>query len=72
MAFYKDPEAMFTAIADRFKRDGDYHWAKAKSGESGAHYGKAKKCYAEAEKNRQKAENARKTNATFRKKSTIK
>ena len=68
MAFYKSPEDMYRSRANRFKRDGDTHWAKAKNGEGDFHYGKAKICYGQAKENLAKAEKARATNATFSKK----
>ena len=51
MAFYKSPADMYSARADRFKRDGDRHWAMAKQGQGDFHYGKAKTCYARADEN---------------------
>ena len=51
MAFYKSPADMYSARADRFKRDGDRHWAMAKQGQGDFHYGKAKTCYARAAEN---------------------
>lgn len=51
MAFYKSPADMYSARADRFKRDGDRHWAMAKQGQGDFHYGKAKTCYAMAAEN---------------------
>ena len=33
MGFYKNPEEMYTARAERFRRDGNTHWAQAKNGE---------------------------------------
>ena len=67
MSFYKSPEDMYTTRANRFKRDGDRHWAKAKAGQGDYHYGKAKFCYEQASVNAAKAENAKLTSATFRK-----
>lgn len=67
MGFYKNPGDMFSARANRFKRDGDRHWAMAKGGEGNFHYGKARFCYEQAKVNRAKADNARATGATFHK-----
>lgn len=67
MGFYSSPEEMYSSRAARFKRDGDRHWAMAKSGDGGYHYGKARFCYGQAEANRAKAEQARATGATFKK-----
>ena len=50
---------MYKARAKRFKSDGDTHWAKAKNGEGDWHYGKAKEKYIEAQKNEQKAKDAK-------------
>lgn len=59
MAFYSNPEEMYNARANRFKRDGDMHWALACTGEGDYHYGKAKRCYAEVERNIVKANEAK-------------
>lgn len=59
MAFYKNPEEMYTARANRFKSDGDRHWAQGKNGEGDWHFGKAKEKYAEAERNVQKAKESK-------------
>ena len=56
---YKNPEEMFNARAKRMKEQGDEYWAKAKNGEGDYHYGKAKKAYASAEDNRQKAQKSK-------------
>ena len=37
MGFYRSPGDMFASRADRFKRDGDRHWAMAKNGDGGYH-----------------------------------
>lgn len=66
MGFYKNPEEMYTARAERFRRDGNTHWAQAKNGEGGYHYTQARFCYEEAAKNATKAEQARADNAVFR------
>lgn len=65
MSYYSSPEAMFASRADRFQRDGDRHWAMAKSGGGDYHYGKARFCYEQAAANRARAEQARNTGATF-------
>lgn len=65
MAFYDSPADMFLARAKRFKKQGDEFWARAKNGEGGGFYGKAKKCYAQATLNKAKAEEALKTGAKF-------
>ena len=31
MGFYKNPKEMYTARAERFRRDGNTHWAQAKN-----------------------------------------
>ncbi len=67
MAFYKSPEDMYSSRARRFKRDGDRHWAMAKNGQGGHHYAQARFCYEQAQKNNAKAEHARATGASFRK-----
>ena len=67
MGFYRSPGDMFASRADRFKRDGDRHWAMAKNGDGGYHYGKAKFCYEQSAVNRGKAERAYQTGAVFRK-----
>lgn len=67
MSYYKSPEDMFSSRADRFKRDGDRHWAMAKSGLGDYHYGKAKIYYEQAAANNAKAEYAHTTGATFKK-----
>ena len=55
MGYYNSLEDMFASRSDRFKREGDRHWAMAKNGYGDFHYGKAKKCYAQAEVNKSKA-----------------
>ena len=45
MSFYKNPEEMYTARAERFRRDGNTHWAQAKNGEGGHHYTQARIAY---------------------------
>lgn len=67
MSFYQSPADMYASRADRFKRDGDQHWAMAKNGEGGFHYGKARFCYEQAAVNRAKAEQARVGGSVFRK-----
>ena len=51
MAFYKDPEEMFTARAEKYRDSGDEHWAEAKNDGDGAHYTYARNDYAESERN---------------------
>lgn len=65
MGFYSTPAQMFSARADSFKREGDRHWAQAKNGNGDFHYAKAKRCYEQAAENRQKADNAARTGASF-------
>lgn len=66
MGFYQSPADMYASRANRFKRDGDRHWAMAKGGEGGFHYGKARFCYEQAAVNRAKEERARASGAVFR------
>ena len=66
MGFYQSPADMYASRANRFKRDGDQHWAMAKSGEGGFHYGKARFYYEQAAVNKAKAEQARARGAAFR------
>lgn len=68
MGFYKTPAEMHEARAKRFEKDGKRNWAKAMSGEGDSFFGKAKKCYAEAERNKKLAEEARKKKLKFGKK----
>lgn len=65
MSFYKNPEEMYTARANRFKRDADRHYAQAKAGEGGYHYTKAKAAYERAAVNQQRAAEAEATGAIF-------
>ena len=67
MGYYKSPEDMFSSRANRFKNDGDRHWAMAKNGHGDYHYGKARFCYEQAAVNRAKAEQAHATGAAFHK-----
>lgn len=67
MAFYTDPEAMYRARAARFKREGDFHWAMAKQGQGGHHYGQARLCYAQVAQNTAKGDLARDNHATWKK-----
>lgn len=55
MAFYKNPEEMYTSRANRCQREADRHWAKAKNGEGGYHYSKARAYYAAAAAYRERA-----------------
>lgn len=66
MGVYKNPEEMYAARADRFKRDADRHYAQAKAGDGGFHYTKAKAAYERAADNQRKAEQARASGSTFR------
>lgn len=66
MSYYKSPEDMFSARANRFQRDGNRHWAMAKNGGGDYHSGKAKFCYDQAAANRARAQQAHATGATFR------
>lgn len=66
MSYYSSPAEMYTARADRYKRNGDYHWAMAKNGEGNFHYGKARHCYGISAENREKAAWAKAAGATFR------
>ena len=68
MAYYKNPEEMYTKRADRYKREGDRQWAMAKNGEGDYHYGKARDCYREEAANRRRAEAARDAGAAWNKK----
>lgn len=68
MGFYKTPEEMYSARAKRYEKDGKMNWAKAKNGEGGGFFGKAKKCFSEAERNKKLAVEARKKKLKFGKK----
>lgn len=65
MSFYASPADMFSARADRFKKDGDRHWAMAKNEHGNYHFGKAKYCYNQAAMNREKAAQASQQGLTF-------
>ena len=65
MAYYKSPEAMYTAREQQFKKSGDRYLAMAKNGDGDAYYGKARFCYGQAKENHKKAENVRKSNTTW-------
>lgn len=67
MAYYNTPEEMFTRRAESYKREGDRHWALAKSGQGDHHYGQARACYQQASQNRAKADSARTAGATWKK-----
>lgn len=56
MGFFKNKSDMFNHRAERFKQEGDRHWAAAKNGQGNFHYEKAKKCYDQANENREKAQ----------------
>lgn len=60
MAFFKSKAEMYEARANRFEKEGKTQWAKAKNGEGNFRYGKAKKDFAEADRNRQIAKEVRK------------
>lgn len=66
MSVYQTPADMFSARAARFQRDGNRHWAMAKSGEGDFHYGKARFCYEQSRVNAAKAAHAAATGAKFR------
>ena len=59
MAFYKNPEEMFSARAEKYRSSGDSHWAEAKNGGDGANYHYAREDYDEAERNETQARNSR-------------
>ncbi len=59
MAFYKNPEEMFKARSERYKKAGEQHYAKAKNGEGGGHYGLAKKNYEKAKAEEEKRKEAK-------------
>ena len=63
MSYYKSPEVMYARRAENFKKTADRHWAMAKNGEGGGHYGQARICYAHAAENQRRAENAKNTSA---------
>ena len=42
MSYYSSPEEMYTIKSAKYKKEGDRYWAKAKSGESGYYYKKAR------------------------------
>ena len=65
MSYYKSPENMFSARANRFKNDGDRHWAMAKNGYGDYHYGKAKFCYKQASINHARAKQAHESGSSF-------
>lgn len=58
MAYYESPKKMFEERADKFKKTADAEYAMAKQGEGNYHYGKAKKCYDEAKRNKELADKA--------------
>lgn len=60
MAHYKSKADMYEGRANRSEKDAKMHWAKAKNGEGDYHYGKAKKCYSEADRNNKIAKDIRK------------
>lgn len=66
MGYYKNPAEMFSARADKYKREGDRYWARAKNGDGDFFYGKARACYAEAARNKQCAEQAKREGKTWK------
>ncbi len=59
MAFYKNPEEMFSARAEKYRDSADEHWAEAKNGGDGSHYEYARRDYADAERNETMARSSR-------------
>ncbi len=59
MAFFKNPEEMFSSRAEKSKKSADEHWAKAKNGEGGEHYTYARNAYADAERNQAQSQKAK-------------
>ncbi len=59
MAFYKNPEEMFKARAEKHQKAGNAHYAQAKNGEGGSHYEAAKRNYRGAAEERSKADKAK-------------
>ena len=59
MAFYKNPEEMFSARAEKYRDSCDEHWAEAKNGGDGANYHYAREDYAEAERNESMARSSK-------------
>ena len=68
MAYYGSPEEMFAKRAEKSRKMGDQHWAKAKHGEGGHHYAQAKRCYDQAASNQAKADRAKATGVVWKKK----
>lgn len=71
MIYYTSKAEMYSARANRFKRDGDRHWALARNGDGNYHYGKSKICYEQSKANHVRAEQARAAGETFRSGSSI-
>lgn len=61
MAHYKSKADMYEGRANRSEKDAKMHWAKAKNGDGDHHFGKAKKSYAEADRNKKIANDIRKS-----------
>ena len=60
MGFFKSKADMYEARAKHFEKNGKIHWAKAKNGDGDFHFGKAKKHFEEANRNKKLAKDARK------------
>ena len=71
MAYYSSPAEMYSARANRFKCDGDRHWALARNGDGNYHYGKVKICYEQSKANHVRAEHARAAGKVFRNERSI-
>lgn len=71
MAYHTPPAGMYSARANRFKRDGDRYWALARNGDGNYHYGKFKICYEQSKANHVRAEQARAAGEIFRSGSSI-
>ena len=67
MAYYSSPEEMFAKRAEKSRKMGDQHWAKAKNDEGGHHYAQAKRCYDQEVSNQEKADRAKVTGAAWKK-----
>ena len=52
----------YESTAETYKKKGDRHWARAKNGGGGEHYGIARDAYDRANRNREKAEKLRNQN----------
>lgn len=67
MAYYSSLAEMFKKRAEKSKKLGDQHWAKAKNGEGNHHYGQAKRCYGQATTSQEKAEQSSAAGVTWKK-----